>query len=206
MGLASLLGLGQGGLLGGLSNAAPVGQVAVSPLGPPSLNPSVISQLNSSLQNLALTALLGPTLGGQAAGYSGMNMGYPSVEGVSPGLTAAPAGPSQTVASTPAQTAIAEAMANAPSVAQSLAAGLEGDAAAPGATQGLGPAAQTAQGQTNTATQAPSPPSTVSTPVTTAPSSPSSPNSAVGGILQLVMSLLTGYPPLDNLAQNARFG
>jgi hypothetical protein len=180
--------------------------VTVSSLGPPSLNPSVISQLNSSLQGLALSALLGSTLGGQAPGYSGMNMGFPSVEGVNPGLTAAPAGPSQTVASAPAQTAIAEAMANAPSVAQSLASGLEGADASPAATQGLGPAAQTAQTQTNAATQAPSPPSTVSTPATTAPSSPSSPTGDMGGILQLVMSLLTGYPPLDNLAQNARFG
>jgi hypothetical protein len=28
----------------------------------------------------------------------------------------------------------------------------------------------------------------------------------MGGILQLVMSLLMGYPPLDNLAQNAATG
>jgi hypothetical protein len=35
-----------------------------------------------------------PTLGGKAPGYYGMTMGFPAVEGVSPGLTAAPAGPS----------------------------------------------------------------------------------------------------------------
>jgi hypothetical protein len=28
----------------------------------------------------------------------------------------------------------------------------------------------------------------------------------MGGIMQLIMSLLGGYPPLDNLAQNQRFG
>jgi hypothetical protein len=197
-GLASLLGIPPGLLTGVPTATSPV---TVSSLGPPSLNPSVISQLNSSLQGLAALAGLqglGPTSGGVAPGVGGA-----AVAGGTPtGLDFGPA-----AANAPNISTASLAAPNAPSVAQAVAPSVEGAAADPAATQGLGPAAQTAQTQTNAETQAPSPPSTVSTPVTTAPSSPSSPMGDMGGgILQLVMSLLTGYPPLDNLAQNARFG
>jgi hypothetical protein len=205
MGLAALLGLGQGGMLGGLGNAAPVGQVAVSPLGvaPRGLSASAVSSLNSQLSALAQAVMANPglfgppanptqtamlrgtaTLGTGDPNAAPTNMGYPSVEGVSPGVTAAPAGPTQGSPSV-----VGPAGPNGPSVAASEV----GDVAS-----GLGPAAQTAQAQTNAAT----PSSTTSTPATTAPpSSPTTPD--MGGIFQLLLSLFAGQPELSNLAQNA---
>jgi hypothetical protein len=203
MGLAALLGLGQGGLLGGLNSAAPVGQVAVNSLGtaPRGLSASAVSSLNSQLAALAQTVmgnpgLFGPTLGGQGPQGGGgvatanQTMGFPAIEGVSPGVTAAPAGPTQ---GSPSM--IGPAGPNGPSVAASNAGPAQ--AVAP-AVAGLGPAAQTAQAQTNAATQAPS---TTSTPTTTSPTTPD-----MGGIFQLLLGLFGGQPELTNLALNALMG
>jgi hypothetical protein len=173
--------------------AAPTGTVAVNSLGPPSLNSSVVSALNSALEGLAQQAYAKSLQGGQT-------MGFPAIEGASPGLGGfggSPASPGPTQGS---PSMIGPAGPDGPSVAASEAS--TGQAAAPAvasaANQGIGPAAQTAQAQTNAATQAPS---TVSTPTTTAPSSPTSPD--MGGIFQLLLGLFGGQPELTNLALNA---
>lgn len=110
---AAQLGLGNEGVLHGLGNAAPAGTVTSSPLAyTTGLTPGQIANINASLTSLAqqsttlgtptpsLTDLakqigLAPTLGGSEMGPTSLspNMGYPAVEGVSPGLTAMP-GPS----------------------------------------------------------------------------------------------------------------
>jgi len=103
-------------------------------------------------------------------------MGYPSVEGVSPGLTAAPAGPTQGYPSV-----IGPAGPNGPSAFASNA-----DNSPGGQTSGLGSAA----------------------PAATAVSSPASPNAPptqpdIGGLIQLVMSLVMGGKPGPQLTQLA---
>ena len=80
---AGLLGLGHGGVLGGLESAAPAGHVGVSPIGPPSLAPSVVSQLNSGLSGLAAAHA---TQGGQAGSQSGGIASAPPFGGNAPGV------------------------------------------------------------------------------------------------------------------------
>src|SRR5208282_1373544 len=78
----------------GGQGAAPVGSVTTSPLGPPSLNPSVVSLLNSLLANRGSSSptpaapannvtqqLLAQTMGNQLGGQNPggqANMGFPS--------------------------------------------------------------------------------------------------------------------------------
>lgn len=144
---------------------------------------------SNSLAALA-AQLMGNTLGGLAPGGlaslgsgGGATMGFPAVEGVSPGVTAAPAGPS------PGTTGVAS---NAPSAAQAVAPSISPNAFAfadeGGAPQGA-----------NAATQAPS---TVSSPTSSATQSPLG---DMSGILQLVMNLM-GDQGLGNLAQSALMG
>jgi hypothetical protein len=172
--------------------AAPTGVVTVSPLGPPSPNLVSLAQqlFGSSAAQAARGAgsstaapdNLGPAMallrGGLQAQQGGM--GFPSIEGVSPGLTAAPAGPTQGYPSV-----IGPAGPNGPSAFASNA-----DNAPGGQTSGLGAAA----------------------PTSAAVSSPASPNAPptqpdIGGLLQLVLSLVLGGnpgPQLPQLAQAAR--
>jgi hypothetical protein len=65
--------------------------------------PNVTSGLGPAAQvSATVNSPTDPTLAGKAPGYYGMTMGFPAVEGVSPGLTAAPAGPSQATQGGPA--------------------------------------------------------------------------------------------------------
>lgn len=176
--------------------AAPTGVVTVSPLGPPSPNlVSLAQQLFGSTAaqaargsgsstaapaNPTQTAMLRgkATLGTGDPNASPTNMGYPSIEGVSPGLTAAPAGPTQGSPSV-----IGPAGPNGPSAFASNAEN------APAPTSGLGSAAPASQA--------------VSSPAS--PNAPTQPD--IGGLLQLVMSLVLGGnpgPQLTQLAAQAR--
>jgi hypothetical protein len=186
-GVAGVPSLGVPEGVGG-TGAAPVGQVTVSPLGPPSSLTSIAQQLfgpsagkaaPSSGSSTAAPDNLGPAMallrGGLQAQQGGM--GFPSIEGVSPGLTAAPAGPTQGFPSV-----IGPAGPNGPSAFASNV-----DNAPSGQTSGLGSAAPAS--------------AAVSSPATPAP--PTQPD--IGGLLQLVMSLVMGGnsgPQLSQLAQN----
>jgi hypothetical protein len=190
-GVAGVPSLGVPEGVGG-PGAAPVGQVTVSPLGPPSPNlvslaqqlfgPSAAQAARGSGSSTAAPDNLGPgmaVLRGEAQAQQG-GMGFPSIEGVSPGLTAAPAGPTQGYPSV-----IGPAGPNGPSAFASNA-----DNSPGGQTSGLGSAA----------------------PAATAVSSPASPNAPptqpdIGGLIQLVMSLVMGGnpgPQLTQLAAQAR--
>jgi hypothetical protein len=97
----------QAGLMGvpfGYATGVPtaVSPVAVSELGPPTkgnaLSPAeqeVMAGMNPGQQMIMrgmLSGMASPGFANPPPGY--MNMGFPAIEGVSPGLTAAPAGPS----------------------------------------------------------------------------------------------------------------
>jgi hypothetical protein len=184
-GVAGVPSLGVPEGVGG-PGAAPTGVVTVSPLGPPSSLTSIAQQLfgpsagkaaPSSGSSTAAPDNLGPAMallrGGLQAQQGGM--GFPSIEGVSPGLTAAPAGPTQGFPSV-----IGPAGPNGPSAFASNA-----DNSPVGQTSGLGAAA----------------------PTSAAVSSPASPNAPtqpdIGGLLQLVLSLVLGGNPGPQLAQLA---
>jgi hypothetical protein len=172
----------------GGTGAAPVGKVAISPIGPPSLTsiaqqvfgPSRGKAAPSSGSSTAAPDNLGPAMAvlrGEAQAQQG-GMGFPSIEGVSPGLTAAPAGPTQGSPSV-----IGPAGPDGPSA---FASNMD---TAPAPTSGLGSAA----------------------PASAAVSSPASPNAPtqpdIGGLLQLVLSLVLGGnpgPQLTQLAQASR--
>jgi hypothetical protein len=216
LGIASLLGLGPGGALSGagigsgMAVAGGPGPTGMEGGGRGSVNspalgvPGVTQSLNQGLAQLAAAAGFGfgntaPTLGGQGPRGGGgvatanQTMGFPSIEGVSPGLTAAPAGPTQ---GSPSM--IGPAGPNGPSVAAQNAA-----APAPTTAQGtdtgvtgLAPAASTALAQT------PVSPNPAAPPTSPAGLSPSD----IGTILQTLLGAIAERPQLPQLAQNAAMG
>jgi hypothetical protein len=185
--------------------AAPTGQVAISQLGPPGPSLTTLAHELAGSQAAAAargsigtdtSSLFGPTNTTRGSGSStaapdnlgpamavlrgGLQaqqggMGFPSLEGVSPGLTAAPAGPTQGYPSV-----IGPAGPNGPSAFASNANNSPG-----GQTSGLGSAAPASQ--------------TVSSPAS--PNAPTQPD--IGGLLQLVLSLVMGGNPGPQLSQLA---
>jgi len=183
------------------------GQPAVNPLQHPDTkfslraSPDVVAPgLNSGLSSLAQQAFgagssaapgpNNPSLVGKVSAQTGPTMGFPAIEGASPGLGgfgghAASPGPTQGSPSV-----IGPAGPNGPSAFASNVDTAPGPTAAPTANENsLAQAAKTAQAQTNA--------------TTTAPSSPSSPNTAGGPLFQLILGLLGGTPSLNNLARSA---
>jgi hypothetical protein len=186
----SSLGVPEG--VGG-QGAAPVGQVTVSPLGPPSPNlVSLAQQLfgssaaqaaRGSGSSTSNSANLGPTLGG-AAPTAATTMGFPAA-----GIGAAPGGG---VGSTSTNgTTIGQATIAAPPTNPDVPA-----VGSVNATTGLGSSAPAAAA--NAAS-----PSAPSSPSPTAPNAPTAPVD-MGGLIQLVMSLVLGGNPGPQLTQLAQ--
>jgi hypothetical protein len=187
-GVAGVPSLGVPEGVGG-QGAAPVGQVTVSPLGPPSPNlVSLAQQLfgssaaqaaRGSGSSTATSANLGPTLGGQAP-TAATTMGFPAA-----GLANTPGGGVAPSNAAPVGSTIGQATISSPSGGPNAPAVMAQNADADG-TSGLGSAAPASQ-------------------AVSSPSSPSAPNTVdIGGLLQLVLSLVMGGNPGPQLSQLAR--
>lgn len=183
---ASLLGVPPGVLTGVPTATTPI---AVSNLAPPAQTAS--PALSQVAQQLAAMLGLSPTLGGQMAGggasVGDATMGFPSLEGVSPGLGgfgANPASPGPSPAQTIAQNQAAEQMANVEALAQADMAGL---------------GQNTLSAPVSTSPTTPAPTDATSTSTDAAPSQTPSPQA--NSLLAAIMSLVTGQPPLGQLAQ-----
>jgi hypothetical protein len=191
-GVAGVPSLGVPEGVGG-QGAAPVGQVTVSPLGPPSPNlVSLAQQLfgsqaaqaaRGSGSSTSNAANLGPTLGGQAP-TAATTMGFPAA-----GLANTPGGGVAPSNAAPVGSTIGQATISSPSGgpnAPAVMAQNAADTSPGGQTSGLGSAAPASQA--------------VSSPSSQAPPAPD-----IGGLLQLVLSLVMGGqagPQLSQLAQN----
>ena len=180
--------------------------VTVSPLGnaPRGLSQSVVSSLNSQLAQLAQqhaganptasslgdpNSLVGTT---QAPALVGKGMGFPAVEGVSPGLTAAPAGPTQ---GSPSM--IGPAGPNGPSVAASNADG--GAPASPSPSGNSLAQAATTLAQQDALTAASNATGGIGSDSVAAPGL----SNQSASLMQLITNFLQGNPALAQLARSA---
>ena len=201
---AGLMGLGPGGALGGLGNAAPVGAVETSGLtgmGVRGLGASTVAALNSAFGASPATGApqsggisTAPTLGGQAPTAAAPGaMGVPGA-----GLAVSPRGNFGPSNASPVGSSIGQATVSSPSGGPNAPSAMATNAGegGGGGVSGLASAAHAAAQQ-----------GTPAAPSTVAQVQQSTPD--VGSIFDLIMSLVSGGaggPQLSNLARNATQG